>query len=76
MFLHEYLSFGIIRDSLRQPLIWWILSPQLSTLPPYQVIFNENHLAKVNNTLQIYISIVKYQHPSLINYPLQLGYQE
>ena len=43
---------------------------------PYYMIFNENHPAKINNTLQIYISIVKYQHPSLINYPLQLGYQE
>ena len=51
------------------------ISPTIDT-PPYQVIFNENHLAKINNTLQIYISIVKYQHPSLINYPLQLGYQE
>ena len=41
---------------------------------PYYVIFNENHQTTIINTLPIYIFIVKYQHISLINYPLQLSY--
>ena len=40
------------------------------------MILNENHLAKISSNTQIYIFIVKCQHPSLVSYPLQLGYQE
>ena len=76
MFLHESISFEIIRDSLRPFLFWWILYPLTIATPPYYVIFNENHLATIINTLPIYIFIAKYQHPSFINYPLQLSYQK